>query len=126
MKKLILAFLLLSSPVFAQQTPAQTYLAYRAAFEHATSLEAVRPYLAGPVLVKVDAVPTAEKPKVFGLLKTMSTAYQVRVIAETATPDGYALIVDGVDGADKPLRGTVEMVKEANTWKLVTETWHSR
>lgn len=124
MKKLLLAFLLISSTVYAQQTPAQVYLAYRAALEHATSVDQLRPFLSAPVLVQVDAVPSKEK--VLDQIKQLTIAYQIHVTAETDTPDGHVLIVDGVDGGDRPIRGTVDLVKEANTWKIAKETWHSR
>lgn len=126
--KCVLLYLVLCIvPLLAQQTPSQVYLAYREAFPKATSLEALQPYLAAQVAAKAAAVPTAERPTVLATLKTLNTAFQVHVIAEMDTVDGtHVMIVDGVDSGDKPIRGTVEMVKEPAGWKLSKETWHGR
>jgi hypothetical protein len=126
-KRFLCVFLLASSMVSAQpKTPSQVYLEYRAAFEQATSLEALRPYLAAPVLGQVDAVPPTERPKLLDAMKVINAAFQVHVTADTATPEGHVLIVDGVDGAGKPIRGTVDLVKEAGRWKIAKESWHGR
>lgn len=129
MKKLLLVILLMFSAraTFAQpQTPSQVYLAYRDAFDKATSLEALQPYLAASVVAKVSATPATERPKVLGTLKTLNNVFQVHVTAETDTPEGHVLIVDGVDAGDKPVRGTVDLVKEVSGWKIVKESWHGR
>ena len=127
MKKLLIAVLLASSTLAAQsQTPAQVYLAYREALTKATTLEALQPYLATAVVAQVTATPVPERPKVLDTLKTLSAAFQIRVTAETDTPEGHVLIVDGVDGGDRPIRGTVDLVKEADHWKIVKESWHRR
>lgn len=129
MKKLIFAFLLVFSwsTTYGQtQTPAQVYLAYREAFAKATSLEALQPFLSASLVAKVSATPQAERPKLLGTLKMLADVYQVHVTGETDLPDTHILIVDGVDGADKPMRGTVELVKEPSGWKLVKESWHGR
>ena len=126
MKKLLL-LLLLSVTVSAQsQTPSQVYLAYREALTKATTLEALQPYLATSVVNQVAATPATDRPKVLDTLKTLSAVFQIRVTAETDTPDGHVLIVDGVDGGDRPVRGTVDLVKEADHWKIVKESWHRR
>lgn len=126
MKKLLL-FLLLSVSLSAQvQTPSQVYLAYRDALPKATSLEALQPFLAAPVVAQVTSTSSDQKPKLLDTLKTLNAAYQVRVTAETDTPDGHVLIVDGVNGQDRPIRGTVDLVKEPSGWKIVKESWHGR
>lgn len=128
-RRLLILLILLSGPaLLAQvQTPSQVYAAYREALTKATSLEALHPYLSAQVLAKATAVAAEARPTVLGELKALNAASAVTVIAEMDAADGtHVLIVDGVSPDERPIRGTVEMVKEVAGWKLSKETWHSR
>src|SRR5215471_18720649 len=86
---------MLGSSVAAQTTAKDVYLAYRAALATAKTVEAVRPYL---------ATPAEAKPKLLGTLKQLAAA-NVTVIAETDAGSTHLLIVDGISGDDRPVRG---------------------
>jgi Flp pilus assembly protein TadG len=116
---------LLATPLGAQtQTPTEVYTAYRAAFEHATDFTPLRPFLAASVLAQVDATPTATRPQLFTAVKATSQVRRITGITETTLVTGdHVLTVQGVDARDQPLLGVVELRREADSWKIVRETW---
>jgi hypothetical protein len=116
------------APLFAQnagQTASQFYLAYRAAFDKAKSIEELLPFLSKQSADRVKATPAGERPKMFELMKMMGTLTAVKVLKETKNGDGATLSVEGVDADKAKTKGTIEIVKEGGAWKLGGESWSS-
>ena len=108
----------------ADQTASQFYMAYRAAFQKATKIEDVLPYMSKAMRSQVDQTPAAERPMMFGVMKKMDTYTQVKVVKETKTADGVTLLVEGSDSGKKST-ATVDIVRENGAWKLGKERWSS-
>jgi len=109
----------------ASQTASQFYLAYRAAFDKAKSIDELLPFLSKKSAERVNATPAGDRPKMFELLKMMGTLSEVKILKEAKAADGATLSVEGV-GPDKAKnKGTIEIVKEGGAWKLGEESWSS-
>ncbi len=124
-RRLLLACFVLTASLSAQtQTPMQMYTAYRAVFEHATDFEGLRSFLSADARAKITALPAADRPAAFTLLKHTAAAWQITLVTDTElSTGGHVLLLMGVDGADRPLRGVVELTREGDAWKIVRETW---
>ena len=126
---LVASFLLVS--LVAQPAPAQTetasqfYMRYRTAFDKATKIEDLSPFLSKKSLDMVSATPAAERPKFFEMMKMMGSITDVKILKETKTADGAMLAVEALDPDKKKTNGKVEIVKEGGDWKLGSENWSS-
>ena len=109
----------------AGQTASQFYLAYRAAFDKAKSIDELLPFLSKKGAEQVKATPAADRPKMFELMKMMGTLTEVKIIKEAKNGDGATLTVEGVSPDKTKTKGTVEIVKEGGAWKLGGENWSS-
>jgi hypothetical protein len=109
----------------AGQTASQFYMAYRAAFDKASKLDEILPWMASKNREQVEATPAAEREKMFGMVKIMNTLTDVKVVKETRTPEGATLAVTAVDSDKNKSMGTVEIVKEKGEWKVGKESWKS-
>jgi hypothetical protein len=111
----------------SNQTAAQFYMAYRAAFEKATKIDDVLPYMCAENRKQVESTPAADRDKMFSLIKMMDTHSKVKVLREDRQADGS--IVLGVSAYDtdqkKDVSAKVTIVKEAGAWKLGKEAWTS-
>ncbi len=111
----------------ANQTATQFYMAYRAAFDKATKIEDVLPYMCAENRKQVESTPAAERGKMFGMIKMMDTHIKVKVLKEDRQADGSAVL--GVSAYDtdqkKEVSAKVTIVKENGAWKLVKEAWTS-
>jgi len=107
------------------QTGGEFYLAYRAAFDKAKTIEDLYPFMAAKRLAQMKASPADERSMMFEMVKEMGAVTGVKVLKETATADGATLEVEAV-GADKAkTTATITLVKEAGAWKLDKESWKS-
>ncbi len=111
----------------ANQTPTQFYMAYRAAFEKATKIDDVLPFMCAANRSQAEATPQADRDKMFQMIKMMDTHTKVKVLKEDRQADGsVALSVSGYDSDQKKdVTATVTIVKEAGAWKLQKEAWTS-
>jgi hypothetical protein len=139
----------------ADQTASQFYLAYRAAFDKAKSIDDLLPYMAKKNVDQVKATPEAQRAQMFGMIKEMGALTNVKILKEAKNGDGATLTVDALgpdkakttgtieilketkngDGAtltvdalgpDKAkTTGTIEILKESGAWKLGKESWSS-
>jgi hypothetical protein len=113
------------------QTATQFFLAYRAAFDKATKIEDLYPYMAAKNRKQAEETPKAERDKMFGLIKIMGAVAGPKVLKEEHMPDGGALLtVEGmVSGlgteAPKKATGKVTILKEGGAWKIGEESWNS-
>jgi hypothetical protein len=110
----------------ASQTASQFYMAYRAAFDKATKLEEILPWMASKNRAQAEATPAADRAKMFGMVKIMNALTDVKIVKETRTADGGAtLTVTAVDADKKKATGTVDVIKEGGEWKIGQESWKS-
>jgi hypothetical protein len=108
------------------QTATQFYVAYRAAFDKATKIDDLYPYMAEKNLKQTQATPKEDRAKMFGLMKIMGTITEMKVLKEEHTPDGGALLtVEALDPDHKKTSGKVTIIKEGGAWKLGGENWSS-
>lgn len=106
------------------QTATQFYMAYRVAFDKASKMDEILPYMAAKNRAQAEATPADQREKMFELVKMMSAVTDVKVLKETRSPDGGAtLTVEGVDSDKKKGTGTVVITKENGEWKVGKESW---
>lgn len=126
-----LIVVLTGAAIFAQKPPAgqtasQFYMAYRAAFDKATKLEEILPWMASKNRAQAEATPAADREKMFGMVKIMNALSDVKIVKETRTAEGGAtLTVTAIDSDKKKATGTVDIVKEQGEWKIGQESWKS-
>lgn len=114
----------------AAQAPTQTasefYMAYRAAYAKAKTIEDLSPYMSKEMRAMVEKTPAAERPKMFEFTKQMSTSLSnVKVVKETKTDEGVTLTVEAMDGKEK-MTGQVRIVMESGAWKMGRESWSNK
>ena len=111
----------------ASQTATQFYMAYRAAFDKATKIDDILPFMSAENRKQVEGTPKADRDKMFGMIKMMDTHTKVKVLKEDRQADGSVNL--GVSAYDtdqkKDVIGTVSVVKENGGWKLRKESWSS-
>ena len=105
------------------QTATQFYMAYRTAFDKATKVEDLLPFMSADQKKQIQATPAADRAKMFGMMKIMGTYTDVKVLKEERTGDGATLTVEGVDPDKKKSTGKITIVKEGGAWKLGQEFW---
>jgi hypothetical protein len=128
----MLIAVLLAAPLSAfiavsAQTPAQTasqfYLEYRKAFDASKRVEDLLPFMAAETRARIEATPSAERPRMFDIIKTMGALTHVKVVNEARMPQGATLTVDALDPTGEKTTGTIEIVREEGAWKLRKESW---
>ena len=120
------AALALFAPLAAQtKTASQFYMDYRAAFDKATKIDDVLPYMSKERADQVAATPADERAKMFEMIKMMGTLTEVKVLKEAKSADGATLTVEALDPDKKKTTGTIKVIKEGGAWKLDGESWSS-
>ncbi|HVN76888.1 MAG TPA: hypothetical protein VMT19_11260 [Thermoanaerobaculaceae bacterium] len=111
----------------ANQTPTQFYMGYRAAFEKATKIEDILPYMCAANRKEAEGTPADDRAKMFGVIKMMDTHTKVKVLKEDRQADGSAVLSVSAFDTDqnKDVTAKVTVVKEDGAWKLQKEAWTS-
>ena len=109
------------------KTGTEFYLAYLAAFEKATSIDEIAPWLAKEQRDRIAATPKDERTMMFGMIKEMSGDHtNIKVIKETPTSAGADLDVEAVSKSTKgKTKAKVTLLKEGGDWKVGKESWSS-
>jgi hypothetical protein len=116
----------LAQPAAAQtQTASQFYTAYRAAFAKAKKIEDLFPYMAKKSVDQASQTPAKDRAEMFEMMKMMGAITDVKIVKETPTATGATLDVTALDPDKKPMKGTIDLVKEGSAWKLGGESWKS-
>lgn len=108
----------------ANETATQFYTRYLAALGKATSIEQITPLLSADMLKQINSTPADQRSMMFGMIKDMAGMNtDIKVTKETTTPKGATLTATatGMDG--KPVKGTIDVLKEGGAWKLGKESW---
>jgi hypothetical protein len=106
----------------ANQTATQTYVAYRAAFDKAKSIDEILPFMSAERRKQVESTPAGERAKMFEMVKAFGSMSQVKVGGETKTAEGVTLAVTGVGTDKEKMTCTVTMRREGNAWKVERES----
>jgi len=119
------------APPAKAQTATQFYVSYRAAFDKATKIEDLLPYMAAKNLKQVQTTPKADSEKMFGLMKIMGAFTDLKVTKEEPTLDGGVILTAEAlapslsdDSKKDKQTGKITIVKESGAWKLGEEAWH--
>jgi hypothetical protein len=116
------------APAVAQsppQTASDFYLSYRSAFDKATKIDELLPFMARETRAEVEATPASERAQMFEFIKMVGTLTGVKVIREAKTGTGATLTVEALDPDRKKTVGTINIVREGGAWKLGKESWSS-
>ena len=123
---MLCAAVALLTPLAAQtKTASQFYMDYRTAFDKATKIDDVLPYMSKQRADQVAATPADERAKMFEMIKMMGTLTEVKIVKEAKTAEGATLTVEALDPDKKKTTGTVKIIKEGGGWKLDEESWSS-
>ncbi len=123
--------IVLTGVVMQAQPKAQTatdfYKQYQAAFAKATKLDDITSYWAADRKKQIDAMPAAQRPQAFDMIKSLVTMYtNITVVKETPNPDGsVTLTLSALDSDKKKASGKATIVKEGGAWKIGEESWSS-
>ena len=66
------------------QSGTEFYLAYKAAFDKATKIEDIYPFMAAARLAEMKATPAEDRKMMFEMIKSMGAMTGVKVLKETA------------------------------------------
>lgn len=116
------------APALAQappQTASDFYLSYRTAFDKATKIDELLPFMAKETRAEIEATPASERGKMFEFIKMVGTLTGVKIIKEAKTSTGATLTVEALDPDKKKTVGTIDIVREGGAWKLGKESWSS-
>ena len=110
----------------AEQSATQFYMAYRAAFQKATKVDDLLPYMSKARRAEVEKTPAGERSKMFAFIKEFDTYTQIKVIKEAKSANGVTLSAEGIDGDKQKSTATIDVVREDGGWKLGKESWTTK
>lgn len=119
------AAVLVNSLAAQSKTASQFYMDYRVAFDKATKIDDVLPYMSKQRVDQVASTPADERAKMFEMIKMMGTLTEVKVLKEAKSADGATLTVEALDPDKKKTTGTIKVIKEGGAWKIDGESWSS-
>jgi len=110
----------------ADQSATQFYMNYRAAFQKATKVEEILPFMSKARRAEVEKTPAGERSKMFAFIKEFDTYSQIKVVKETKSANGVTLSAEGIDSEKKKSTATIDVVREDGAWKLGKESWTTK
>ena len=113
-----------AQPGAAYKNGSEFYLAYRVAFDKATSIDELLPWVAQGRREQIAKAPADERKEAFAMIKMFDDRTNVTVISETPTASGVELRVEGISAESKAkATGVITLVKESGVWKIERESW---
>ena len=112
----------------AEQTPTERYESYRAALEHAQTLDELLPMTSAAVREEMAKRPPSYRQALLSDLQRRKLEW-LRVVEQRVTGDTAYLVVQGEQVVDpsRGLRGVgiakVVLLREAGAWRVDDETW---
>lgn len=114
----------LAQPAASYKNGSEFYLAYRVAFDKATSIDELLPWVAKGRAEQIGKSPAAEKKEAFEMIKMFDDRTSVKVVKETPSANGAELQVEGISAESKTkATGVITLVKEGGAWKIERESW---
>jgi hypothetical protein len=104
----------------------QFYLRWRATALNAKSMGEITPFWTTETIDEFNMMPDSARAETLAMVKRIvSMQTDVKVIKETATPNGATLSLEAVDCDRKPVISSVDIVKENGAWKTTAavEQW---
>jgi hypothetical protein len=115
---------LAAQPAGTYKTGGEYYLAYRAAFMKATTIDEIAPWMSQQRRDQIAKETPADRQEMFEMIKAFDDRTNVKVLKETATANGAELQVEGVSAESKAKgTGVITLVKEAGAWRIDRESW---
>ena len=113
-----------AQPAAAYKNGSEFYLAYRVAFDKATSIDELLPWVASGRREQIAKAPANERQEAFAMIKMFDDRTNVTVVKETPTAAGAELQVEGISAESKSkATGVITLVKESGVWKIERESW---
>ncbi len=115
-----------AQPAASYKTGGDFYLAYRVAFDKATSIDELLPWVAKGRREQIAKAPADEKKEGFDMIKMFDDRINVKVVKETPSAAGAELQVEGISAETKAkATGVIALVKEGGAWRIERENWTS-
>ena len=115
-----------AQPAATYKSGGEFYMAYRAAFAKAKTIDEILPWMTKARRDQVGKTPAGERAQMFGMIKEMDDHTNIKVVKDTPSPTGAELQVEAMSSGSKTkATGTITLVKEAGAWKLDQESWKS-
>jgi len=113
-----------AQPAASYKNASEFYLAYREAFDKATSIDELLPWVAKERREVIARAPVAERKEGFDMMKMFDDRRSVKVVKETPSAAGAELQVEGVSAESQAkATGVITLLKEDGAWKIVRESW---
>ena len=115
---------LAAQPAATYKTGAEAYMAYRAAFTKAKTIDELLPWMSKARRDEIGKTPAGERKEMFDMIKMMDDHTNIKVLKETPTANGADLQVEAMSGGGKAkATGVITMAKEGAAWKVDRESW---
>jgi hypothetical protein len=119
------------SPATAQQkqateTATQFYLRWRSTALNAKSVDEITPFWTAEMKDEFNMEPDSAKAGTLDMVKRVyGMQTDVKVVKETARPNGATLSLEALDHDKKPVVSSVDIVRENGAWKMTgaVELW---
>lgn len=112
------------TPVSTYKTAGEFYLAYRAAFVKAGSIDELTPWMSKMRRDQIAKETPADRREMFDMIKMFDDRTNIKVIKESATATGAELQVEGISAESKSKgTGVITLVKEGPAWRVDRESW---
>ena len=113
-----------AQPAASYKNASEFYLAYRVAFDKATSIDELLPWVAKERREVIARAPAAERKEGFDMMKMFDDRRSVKVVKETPSAAGAELQVEGGSAESQAkATGVITLLKEDGAWKIVRESW---
>ncbi len=100
------------------------YLAYRQAFDKATTIDELLPWVAKGRAEQIAKAPDTERREAFAMIKMFDDRTNVTVLKETPSGAGAELQVEGISAEGRgKATGVITLVKEGGVWRIERESW---
>ncbi len=100
------------------------YLAYRQAFDKATTIDELLPWVAKGRAEQIAKAPDTERREAFAMIKMFDDRTNVTVLKETPSATGAELQVEGISAESRTkATGVITLVKEGGAWRIERESW---
>ena len=113
-----------AQPDAPYKTGGEFYLAYRVAFDRATSIDELLPWVAKGRRDQIAKSPASERKEAFEMIKMFDDRTNVKVVKETPSATGAELQVEGISAESRTkATGIITLVKEGGAWRIERENW---
>ena len=108
------------------ETATQFYLRWRTTALNAKSMAEITPFWTTETTDQFNMEPDSAKAGTLAMVKRVYSMHtDVKVVKETATPNGATLSLEGLDPDKKPVVSIIDIVTENGAWKITAavEQW---